>query len=75
MLAYAVLLLPFAVVRRFRSRPQQLLSWALLILGSLGIAGCGAGGYFSRSEQTYVITVTGTSGNLTHTTTATLTVE
>ncbi|QMV17434.1 hypothetical protein GOB94_00935 [Granulicella sp. 5B5] len=33
------------------------------------------GGYFSQAEQTYTVTITGTSGILVHSTTVTLTVE
>jgi YVTN family beta-propeller protein len=72
----AVLLLPLALYRRARGRPPQLLVWLLLGFAVIGSAiGCGTGGYFSQPEQTYVITVTGTSGNLVRSTTATLTVE
>jgi hypothetical protein len=39
------------------------------------VTGCGSGGYFNQPERTYVITVTGASGDLIHNTTATLTVE
>ena len=74
--ALALLLLPFAYLKRYRSRPQRLMVWILLGLTSLGVvSGCGEGGYFSQTEQTYTITVTGTSGNLVHSTTVTLTVE
>ena len=74
--ALALLLLPFAYLKRYRSRPQRLMVWILLGLTSLGVvSGCGEGGYFSQTEQTYTITVTGTSGNLVRSTTVTLTVE
>ncbi len=75
-LVLAVMLVPFALLRKTRGIPPRLLVWLLLTLTSIGvITGCGAGGYFSQSEKTYVITVTGTSGSVVHTTTATLTVE
>ena len=75
-LVLAVLLAPLALLRRTRSRPPRLLLWLLLTLTSIGVVtGCGVGGYFSQTQQTYTITVTGTSGSLVHSTTATLTVE
>ena len=50
--------------------------WLLVSLATLGSAlGCGVGGYFSQPQQTYTITVTGTSGSVAHSTTVTLTVE
>jgi YVTN family beta-propeller protein len=73
-LILAVLLLPLLTVRR-RGASGKL----LLILASLAafgaMTGCGVGGYFSQPQQTYTITVTGTSGNLVHSATVTLTVE
>jgi MBG domain (YGX type)/Bacterial Ig-like domain (group 3) len=75
-LVLAVLLLPFAAVKRVRAKPPRLLLWLLLTITSFAvIAGCGTGGYFSQSQRTYTITVTGTSGSLVRTTTVTLTVE
>jgi sugar lactone lactonase YvrE len=75
-IAFAVLLLPFACLKRYRGSPHRLLLWMLVSLASFGaITGCGAGGYFSQTQQTYTITVTGTSGSLIHNTTVTLTVE
>jgi hypothetical protein len=76
-LVFATLLIPFALLGRIRGRPQQLLRWLLLASLTLFgvIAGCGAGGYFNQPERTYIITVTGTSGSLVHSTTVTLTVQ
>ncbi len=74
--AFALLLLPFACLKRYRRKPQGLLLWILVALTSFGaMSGCGEGGYFSQTEQTYTITVTGTSGSLVRSTTVTLTVE
>ncbi len=74
--ALAILLLPFVLLKRTRGRPPRLLLWLLFGLTSLGaISGCGSGGYFNLSQQTYTITVTGTSGTVTHSSTVTLTVQ
>jgi hypothetical protein len=74
--AFALLLLPFAWLKRNRKNPQRLLLWILVVLVYFGaVSGCGEGGYFSQTEQTYTITVTGTSGTLVRSTTVTLTVE
>jgi hypothetical protein len=75
-LILAALLLPFALFRRWRGRSNKLLLWMVVTLAALSSAtGCGVGGYFSQPQATYVITVTGTSGSLVHSTTATLTVQ
>jgi sugar lactone lactonase YvrE len=75
-LMLAIVLLPLAMLRKTRVRLPQLLLWIMLTLTALGaVSGCGAGGYFSQSQQTYIITVTGTSGSLVHSTSVTLTVE
>jgi hypothetical protein len=47
---------------------------ALALLPMLALSGCG-GGYFGPAPQTYTITVTGTSGSLTESTTISLTVQ
>ena len=74
--ALAVLLLPLAFLRRTRARPPRLLLWLLLGLTSFGaISGCGAGGYFNQPQQTYTITITATSGDLSNSSTVTLTVQ
>ena len=79
-LALGLLLLPISNARRMRTvfRRTPLLSSALLLLslGTLaGLAGCGAGGLFGHVQQSYNITVTGTSGAIHHSATVTLTVE
>ena len=72
----ALLLLPLTLLRRYRYKPQRLLLWLLIGLTTFSaMTGCGEGGYFSLPQQTYVITVTGTSGSLVRSTTVTLTVE
>jgi hypothetical protein len=72
----AAQLLPLAALRRTRGRPPRLLLWLVLTLTSFGVmTGCGAGGYFNQPQQTYTITVTGTSGTLVRSTTVTLTVQ
>jgi len=75
-LVLAVLLVPLAALRRKRGRTPLLMLWLMLTLASFGVmTGCGTGGYFSLQQRTYIITVTGTSGNLVRSTTVTLTVE
>jgi hypothetical protein len=72
----ALLLLPLTLLKRYRNKPHRLLLWLLIGLTSFSaMIGCGEGGYFSLPQQTYVITVTGTSGTLVRSTTVTLTVE
>ncbi|HEY6413203.1 MAG TPA: Ig-like domain repeat protein [Edaphobacter sp.] len=75
-LVLAVLLVPFALGRRTRGRPPRLLLWMLAALaGFTAMTGCGTGGYFNQPQQTYTVTVTGTSGSLIRSTTVTLTVQ
>ena len=50
--AFALLLLPFACLKRYRRRPQRLLLWMLVALASFGaVSGCGGGGYFSQPNR------------------------
>jgi YVTN family beta-propeller protein len=75
-LVLAFVLLPFAALKRARNKSHRLLMWLVVSFAFMGSAiGCGGGGYFNQPQKTYVITVTGTSGNLVRSTTATLTVQ
>jgi hypothetical protein len=79
--ALALLLIPMAFGRRVRRAAARLSRagrmWiallALVVLGAM--SGCGGGGFFSHSTQTYTVTVTAVSGPNTHTTDVTLTVQ
>lgn len=73
--ALAVVLLPFAWFRRRRGNMSRLLLGLVALLIAMGATGCGSGGYFNQAQQTYTITVTGTSGTVSHSTTVTLIVE
>jgi len=79
--ALSLLILPFALGRRARKAATKLsraarLSIALLALAATGvISGCGGGGFFNHTTQSYTVTVTATSGPETHTTSLTLTVQ
>jgi sugar lactone lactonase YvrE len=78
-LAFGLLLLPFTASRRLRRAagrmPIMTLLLGLLSFGAVcGLSGCG-GGSSAPKSQTYTITVTGTSGSLTHSATVTLIVQ
>jgi hypothetical protein len=77
-----MILLPFGVKVRKSPRPwRRTLGIGLLLLASAlaagGLTGCGASGtgYFGQRAQNYAVTVTATSGNLSHTTTVNFTLE
>jgi hypothetical protein len=77
----ALLLLPLAGrLRRSGKRIGRLISVLLLAIAGMaamaGLNGCGAvSGFPGQTSRTYTVTVTGTSGALSHSTTITLTVE
>jgi hypothetical protein len=80
-LALALLLLPFAGRLRRAGKRLPRIASLLLLLGSALAAltvlnGCGStSGFFAQQQQSYTVTVTGTSGALSHSATVTLTVE
>lgn len=84
----AVFLLPLMrnkrLRRRFAGMPRALLLSALFVLivgaATLGLAGCGSGGFFAQDPQSYTITITATATSaanttLQHITTVTLVVQ
>jgi len=80
-IALGILLLPFAgKMRRSGKRLGRLCCLLLLLLASAGavagLSGCGSGnGFIGQPQTTSNLTVTATSGALSHTTTLTLTVQ
>ena len=60
-------------------RRRRWITFCLLLAASLGtltaLSGCGGGFSFVKPSQTYTLTITGTSGNDTHSTTVQLTVQ
>lgn len=80
MMAWAILLLPFAgELRRLGKRKGSPILPLLLLLtaigGTIGLSSCGSSGFFAPNQKTYTITVTATAGTLSHSTTLTLTVK
>jgi hypothetical protein len=80
--ALGMLFLPFAArMRRTARRLRKIAVIAFVsiaLAGSIfGLTGCGgkSSGFFGQSPQTYNLTVTATSGSLTHSTNVNLTVE
>ena len=83
LVALGMLLLPFAGGIRRSSKRLRRLTFILILLAGIGgvatLTGCGGGssggGGGGSQPQTYNITVTATSGTLSHTTIVTLTVQ
>jgi hypothetical protein len=77
----ALLVLPFAGwMRKSGKRFIRMLPVLLFLIMSMaaisGLIGCGSTiGFFGQAQHSYTVTVTGTSGSLSHTSTITLTVE
>jgi len=71
------MIFPWAVSKNRRRSLARLLLLAVVILISISMSGCGTNnGYFGQAQNTYAISITGTSGTLSHTSgSITLTVE
>ncbi len=81
-IAFGLLLLPIFGAGLYRKKGSALPRYVAIILllaGStgaiVGLTGCGGGGFFNQSPQTYAVTITATSGTLQHSTNVSLTVE
>jgi Bacterial Ig-like domain (group 3)/NHL repeat len=79
-LLWGVLLLPFAGTLRRTGKRLRCATTTLLLFAAAaalgGVIGCSSPtGLFSQKQQTYTVTVTATSGTLSHSTTVSLTVE
>jgi Beta-propeller repeat len=78
--ALGLLVLPFAGNWRKAAGRMNRMNWMIVLgLSSLamiaGLTGCGSSGGSGSSAQTYTLTITATSGSLSHSTTATLIVK
>lgn len=77
----ALLLLPMAARIRRTGKGLSRFSSGMILLfvfaGVVGLSGCGAkaSGYFAQAQKSYTITITATSGSLSHSTTVTLVVQ
>jgi predicted outer membrane repeat protein len=76
-ISLCVMIFPWAVSKNRRRSLARLLLLAVVILISISMSGCGTNnGYFGQAQNTYAISITGTSGTLSHTSgSITLTVE
>ena len=78
---WSLLLIPFAArLRRARKYLGKALCLLTLLAGGLaaltGLSGCGStSGFFGQQAESYTVTITATSGALSHSTTVTLNVE
>jgi len=79
--ALGLLLLPLAGMRRRlrKTLGRTIFTLLLLVAGAsamAGLSGCGTNsGFFGQPSQTYTMTVTATSGTLSHSTSVTLTIQ
>ena len=78
-LLFGILLLPIAeLVRRWKPTRVRLAFASLLILAiCFGFSGCGSksSGYFTQQSQSFLLTITATSGGHSHSTDVTLVVK
>jgi len=78
--ALAMLLLPFATLKRVRKSSRYLCLFIVLLAGiaaAAGLTGCGynGNGFFGQTPKTYTITITATSGTIQHSTAVTLNLQ
>jgi hypothetical protein len=72
------LLLPMLFLRRSRKQLARVAAMVLLLsAGAFTLTGCGTSpnGYFGQQVKTYTVTVTGTCGNISHSSSVTLQVQ
>jgi hypothetical protein len=76
-ISLCMMIFPWAVSKNRRRSLARLLLLAVVILISISMSGCGTNnGYFGQAQNTYAVSITGTSGTLSHTSgSITLTVE
>ncbi len=79
--ALCLLMIPFSrrsrrLAKRINSTSCMLLALGALAISTLGLTGCGAqNGFFDQTQKAYVVTVTVTTGAVSHSTNLNLTVE
>ena len=77
--AFAVLLLPFAGMRRLRAGSKKLARTLYILLAvcfCIGMTGCGTGnGFLIQGARDYAVTITASSGTISHTSTVNLNVQ
>jgi hypothetical protein len=75
----ALMLLPFAGARRLRSTSKRLARTLYIMLAvciCIGITGCGSGnGFLAQGARDYAVTITASSGTISHSSTVNLNVQ